>query len=213
MGVFDSCNNYQDYLETLKEYIDIKNEYDIECFNYLCSFNDEKIKERIIRVFKKIDSVKGESNNQRNLMRSRKSSFLAVGLLFSKFTSEIESLSSLELATIAKGVYSDEHSGERKLDEVMIKIFTDKRLLKRVIDLNEKTKKSSIFDESDILFKIKCHFIKSRISINDPNAIENFIKDMISKLEEGKLDDGVPNIKDYSMKLLEDIDGLERRAI
>lgn len=213
MGVLDSCNNYQDYLEILKDYIDIKNEYDIERINYLYSFNDEKTRERVIRVFKKIDSVKGESNNQRNLMRSRKNSFLAVGLLFGKFANEIEKLTTGELAILAKGLYSDEHHANIELDEMMIKIVTDKRILRAVIELNERTKKTSIFEEADILFKIKCHFLKRKINVNDENARESFINEILLRIQNGTLDDGVPNLTDYLNRLLEDEDRLERRAI
>ena len=213
MGVLDSCNNYQDYLEILKEYIDIKNEYDIERINFLFSFNDVKTRKRVIRVFKEFDRVKGESNNQRNLMRSKKNSFLAVGLLFGKFANEIEKLTTGELAILAKGLYNDEHHANIELDEMMIKIVTDKRILRAVIELNERTKKTSIFEEADILFKIKCHFLKRKINVNDENARESFINEILLRIQNGTLDDGVPNLTDYLNRLLEDEDRLERRAI
>lgn len=195
MGALDSCKSYQDYLNKIFEYLRPSSDYDLECYGYLCCFKDnEQLKERVIRVFQAIDSIKGESNNQRNLMLSRKGYFLAVGLLFKEFEQETSKLTAEEVAILARGIYSDEDTFNRNIDKEMIKIFTDKRLLKEVIKLNEATKKYSITEEANILFMIKQHYLKGKVDVNNDTSREVFINEMITKMQDGSLGDGVPDL-------------------
>ena len=212
MGVFDTCNSYQDYLNKLFEYLDLNSDFDLECYGYLCCLKDNEAQmERAIRGFKKIDSIKGETNNQRNLMLSRKSSFLAIGLLLKRYESETAKLTAEEIALLARGLYCDE---DINVDGKMIKIVTDKRLLREAIRLNEETKKNSIFEEADIFFKIKQHYLKGLFDANDEKARESFISSMIAKMQDGSLGDGVPSILDcYMNNINKPLGNSEGRAI
>lgn len=203
MGVLDSCEKYQDYIEIMRGYVNEKSSLQSEAFSYLEGVVDEKIQKKAIASFRVIDSVKGESNIWDALMKSRISSFLAVGTLLGKYGQDASKLKARQIALLAKGAYSSEDNELKKVYDKMIGILTNNDLLEALSSYVEERERGNFFTSHDAFFKVGCHFIKreSDSSISE-EAVASFVKEMIERIHNNTLDEGVPNYEDYLSRLL-----------
>lgn len=171
---------------------------------FLVAITDEETQKKIIRLFYYIDSELSYSGVKTTEMFKKINSLLSVGGLFHDYPDIANSLSTQELFIVINGFFSIRTESDLKL----IRIFTDKELLKSIEERYKEIKNIEKFGFPEYFFLIKAHYAKlsfeseNEIDPNNDGFRKRFVDDMIQRIKDNRLGDGVPNMQQYLNHLL-----------
>lgn len=194
MKAFNNCKEYKEYLEIIKETLLSGINYYEENENgflYLTEVENDKDKKKIISTFKLIDSELSYQGTKNNEMKKKINYLLSLGTFYHDYKYIFNSLSSENLFTLIYGCYS-------KIDKnnsFYLPIFSCSKLLDAVRKDNRE--KEKLFGEKDYFFMIENHYKKEPFDINDINLRNNFINEIIEKINTNTLEIGVNNMIQY----------------
>lgn len=200
MQAFTKCRIYTDYLSVINDSILNDNlkiyEDNANGLSSLAMVSDPKDQDKIIRVFKIFDNVLSYHSSKNNEMFKKINYLLSTGVLFHDYKEFIENLNATEIFTLVFGEYSKVNEYNKEF----LPIFSNKQLLSTIITKNdeeEKSKNYTVFGVSDYFFMIKEHFKKNPFDINDLEKRNSFIQEMIERINNNTLHNGVNNMIEY----------------
>lgn len=196
MQAFKECQNYEDYLSIIKEYMINDGKYHKEIekgYSYLAGIKEKNTQDKIKVIFKLIDKELSYNGSKDNEMWKKINYLLSLGVFSYEYKEYFDNLKPNLIFILIYGEYvlSD-------YDRPYISLIANKNLLQSIEEDNKKRNdKFSIFGLADYFFMIKQHYYKNKTLLQQKEAQEKFINDMIKKINNGTLGDGVMNINDY----------------
>ena len=215
MKYIDSLNIIQDYLNNLNKAPDERDKkYGImvkpknindQGLEFLAGIRDEESQEKIINIFYLIDNDLSYRGTNTNEMFKKINSLLSTGVLFHDYPGIARTLSAQELFVVISGFFSIRLDSDLQL----IEVFTDRNLLKAIREKHKETKDTKVFGLKDFFFMIKAQYAKQLNDAEDMGKVDltneeyrrSFIDDMILRIKENRLNDGVPNMMQYLERL------------
>ena len=200
MQAFNNCKNYHDYLSVIGESLPMIQakvyEDNADGLSFLTMINDAKDQNKIIKVFRLIDSQLSYKGTEENEMYKKINYILSTGVLFHDYRELIENLDASELFVLVYGNYSKVDDNNKEL----LPVFANKELLDAIIQKNEddiNNKIFNVFGISDYFFMIEEQFKGEPFDPNDDKKREKFINEIINKIKTNTLHNNVRNMLEY----------------
>ena len=195
MLAFNECKKYEDYLSIIRDYIltgGINSDRNEKGFSYLSLIKDLTKQEKVIKIFKMLDKSLSSSTVKDNEMWKKISSMLAVGIFSFEYHEYFDKLSPKSIFTFISGGYQAFNDSNKKY----IPIFCSEKFLNSIYEAS-KSDTVSYFEIMDYFFMIQQHYDKNEFDISNENLREEFVNEMIRKINNNTIHDGVKNLLEF----------------
>lgn len=200
MRAFVNLNTYQEYIKVIQDNLGQKYA-NHQGFLFLLQEEREDVQNKLIKLFNIIDAELSYSGSKNNEMWKKLRFILPLGIYLNKYPQYFNELKTKELGTF---ILSNASLIDTNSDD-FIKLLSNQRLIE-AIENDYKGKKEVLFGMSDYFFMIEQHFKNSPFDVNDDKLRNQFIDQMIYKINTNSLHDNVKNMIEYWNEIKDEVE-------